>query len=58
MNINLDTRIDPQPALLQFLKESPQFGWVKQLQRIVEFQTVRGGYLVFFKNMFENHRDI
>jgi hypothetical protein len=41
MNINLDTRIDPQPALLQFLKESLQFGWVKKLQRTAGFHTVR-----------------
>jgi hypothetical protein len=44
MNINLDTRLDPQPALLQFLKKNPQFGWVKKLQRIAGFQTVQGEY--------------
>jgi hypothetical protein len=31
---------------------------VKNLQRTAGFQTVRGGYLVFFQNTFENHRDI
>ncbi len=33
LNINLDTRLDPQSALLQFLKKSPQFGWVKKLRK-------------------------
>ncbi len=37
---------------------SPQFGWVEKLQRTARFQTVRGGYLVFFQNPFENHRYI
>ncbi len=40
------------------IKKSPQFGWVKKLQRTAGFQKVRGGYLVFFQNTFENHRDI
>jgi hypothetical protein len=57
MNTNLDTRIDPQPELAKS-KRAPQFGWVKKLQRTAGFQTVRGGYLVFFQNPFENHRDI
>jgi hypothetical protein len=33
---------------ISIIKESPQFGWVKKLQRTVRFQTVRGGHLVFF----------
>ncbi len=28
------------------IKESPQFGWVKKLQKIAGLQTVRGGYHV------------
>jgi hypothetical protein len=40
------------------IKKSPQFGWVEKLQRTAGFQTVRGGYLVFVQNPFENHRDI
>ncbi len=40
------------------IKKSPQFGWVEKLQRTAGFQTVRGGYLVFFQNPLENHRDI
>jgi hypothetical protein len=40
------------------IKKSPQFGWEEKLQRTAGFQTVRDGYLVFFQNPFENHRDI
>jgi len=40
------------------IKKSLQFGWVEKLQRTSGFQTVRGGYLVFFQNPFENHRYI
>jgi hypothetical protein len=39
------------------IKKSPQFGWVKKLQRTAGFQTVRGGYLVFFpKPVWEPQR--
>jgi hypothetical protein len=31
---------------------------VEKLQRTAGLQTVRGGYLVFFQNPFENHRDM
>ncbi len=34
------------------IKESPQFGWVKKLQRTVGFQIC-----FFFQNTFENHID-
>ncbi len=48
MNINLDTELDPQLTLLQFLKESPKFGWVKKLQRTVGFYS-RWIFDFFFK---------
>ena len=39
------------------IKKSPQFGWVKKLQRTAGFQTVRGGYLGFFpKHVWEPQR--
>jgi hypothetical protein len=36
------------------IKKSPQLGWVKKLQRIIGFQTVRGGYFFFFKTRLTN----